>query len=99
MIDRKTGSIDRNFGKFFFWKTKQFCVETPQSIEFYEQNVWVWDEMFFTNTSFEPNFLKIKIFNPFFLNSQASNMFYIKLKEFSNLVGQTKDTHNNMYKV
>ena len=55
--------------------------------------------MFFKNTSFEPSFPKIKIFNPFSLNSQASNMFCIKLKEFSNLVGQTKETHNNMYKV
>ena len=35
-IDRKTGSIDRNFGKKKIWKTKQFCVETPQSIIFYE---------------------------------------------------------------
>ena len=46
-----------------------------------------------------PNFSKIKIFNQLSLNSQTAKMFYIKLKEFSNLVGQTKITHNNMYKV
>ena len=42
---------------------------------------------------------KIKIFHQLSLNSQIANMFCIKLKEFSNLVGQTKITHNNMYKV
>ena len=51
--------------KQIFEKTKQFCVETPQSIEFYEWNACVWDEMFFKNTSFEPNFPNLKIFNPF----------------------------------
>ena len=36
-IDRKIGSIDRNFGKKqIFEKTRQFCAETPQIIEFYE---------------------------------------------------------------
>ena len=54
---------------------------------------------FSKNASFEPSFPRIKIFKPFSLNSQASNMFCIKLKEFSNLVGQTKDIDNNMYKV
>ena len=55
--------------------------------------------MFFKNNCFEPNFPKIKIFNQLSLNPQASNTFCIKFKEFSNLVGQTKITHNNMYKV
>ena len=55
--------------------------------------------MLFKNTCFEPNFPKNKVFKQFSLNSQASNTFCIKFKEFSNSVGQTKITHNNMYKV
>ena len=46
-----------------------------------------------------PDFSKNKVFKQLSLNSQVANMFCIKLKEFSNLVGQTKITHNNMYKV
>ena len=105
-IDRKTDSIDWNtqsqaniFWKFFFFlKTKQNITKTPQSIEFCEQNAWVWDECFSKNTRFEASFPKIKMFNQFFLNSQASSTFFIKYKEFSNLVGQTKIKHNNMYR-
>ena len=55
--------------------------------------------MLFKKTCFEPSFPNIKIFNQFTLYSQASNMFCIKLKEFSNLVGQTKITQNIMCKV
>ena len=44
-------------------------------------------------------FLKLRFLNNLPLNSQATNLFFIKLKVFSNLVGQTKNTHNNMYKV
>ena len=66
LIYWKIGSIERNFGKKqIFEKSKQFCAETPQSIEFNENNAWIWDEMFFKNTSFEPSFPNIKIFNPF----------------------------------
>ena len=66
LIGRKTISTSWNSGKIsFFWKTKQNNAETPQSIEFYESHAWVWDEMLFKNTCFEPNFPKIKIFNPF----------------------------------
>ena len=51
--------------KSIFWKKKQNNAETPQSIEFYESHAWVWDEMLFENTCFEPSFPKIKIFKPF----------------------------------
>ena len=46
-----------------------------------------------------PVFPKLRFSNIRPLNSQASNMFYIKLKVFSNFVGQTKDTHNYMHNV
>ena len=42
------------------------------------------------NICIEPRFPKNKVFNQLSLNSQTANMFCIKLKEFSNLVGQTK---------
>ena len=82
-----------------FWKSNQNIAETPQSIEFCEQNAWIWDEMLFKITCFEPSFPKIKMFKQFSLNSQASSTFCIKYKEFLNLVGQIKITHNNMYRV
>ena len=51
-------------------------------------------------------FSKTHVLNPIFPKLRFSihslkhqNMFCIKLMKFSNLVGQTKDTHNNMYKV
>ena len=55
--------------------------------------------MLLKNTSFELSFPKIKILKQFSLNSQTSNTFCIKNKEFSILDGQIKITHNNMYKV
>ena len=55
--------------------------------------------MLFKNICFKPKFLKNKGFNQLSLNSQTTNMFCIKFKVFSNLVGQTKIIHNNMYKV
>ena len=54
---------------------------------------------FLKNTCIEPRFPKNKMFNQLSLNSQTANMFCIKLKEYSNLVGQTKITQNIMYKV
>ena len=81
------------------WKIKQKIAETPQSIEFYGWNAWVWEEILFKNTCLEPSFPKIKIFKQFSLKSQTLNTFCTKFKEFSNLVNQTKITHNNMYKV
>ena len=57
------------------------------------------NEMLFKNTCFEPSFPKNKIFNQLSLNSQTSNPFFIKNKEFSNLDDQNKITHKNMYKV
>ena len=98
-IDRKTQSQAKILWKKDFWKTKQNIAKIPQSIEFCEQNAWIWDEMLFKNTSFEPSFPKIKMFKQFSLNSQASSTFCIKYKEFSNLVGRTKITHNNMHRV
>ena len=46
-----------------------------------------------------PDLLKIKFSINFSLNSQTSNTFCIKIKEFLILDGHNKITHNNMYKV
>ena len=73
-------------------------LETSQSIEIDEQNAWVCDDKFFENKDLSPIFPKLK-FLTFSINFQASNQFCTKLKVFANLVGQSKDTHNNMYNV
>ena len=101
IFDWSKNMFDRSkiWKDIIFWKTKQFYAKTPQSIVFYKSNAWVWDKMLFKNTCIEPRFPKNKIFNQLSLNSQTANMFCIKFKEFSNLVGQTKITHYNMYKV
>ena len=93
-ISRETGLIDQNLRKKN-WKVKHFNVETPQSTIYYEWNAWVWDEMFFKITCIEPRSPKNKIFNQYFLKSQTSNTFCIKIKEVSILDGHNKITHNN----
>ena len=57
--------------------------------------VMIW----FSKTRIEAQISQILKFLTFFINFQASNQFCTKLKVFANLVGQTKDTHNNMYNV
>ena len=101
-IDRKTNWINRNKQRLTkFWGKTQFLkknLETSQSNEIDEQNAWVCDDMFFKNKDLSPIFPKLK-FLTFSINFQASNQFCTKLKVFANLVGQTKDTYNNMYNV
>ena len=55
-IDRKTDSINRNCKKMNFWKSTEFEATSPQSIEEFKKNAWVWDEMIFTNPRFETQF-------------------------------------------
>ena len=97
-FDRSKNRFDQS--KFwknqFFEKTQHFYAETPQTIELYKTHAWVWDEMCFKNTCFKPSSPKIKIFNPFSLDSQASNMFCIKLKEFFKL-GWSNQKHTQLH--
>ena len=71
---------------------------TTQSIEIEEQNAWVCDDMIFKNKNLSPKFPKLK-FLAFSINFQASNQFCTEFKVIANLVGQTINTHNNMYNV
>ena len=57
--------------------------------------VMIW----FSKTRIDAQFSQILKFLTFPTNFQTSNEFCTKLKLFANLVGQTKDTHNNMYNV
>ena len=101
-IGRETGLIDWNSGKINFLKNKAILCKNSSKHSILWKNAWVWDEILFKNTCFEPSFPKNKIFNQFSLNSQTSNTFCINIKEFRNsstLVVQTKITYNNMYKV
>ena len=95
-IGRETGSIDRNSRKNNFLKNRAIlCKNSSKHSKMYVYEM----KMLLKNTCIEPRFPKNKIFNQISLNSQTANMFCIKLKEFSNLIGQTKITYNNMYKV
>ena len=105
-IDWKTDSINRNrqrltkfLRKHSFLKKTKHSLETPQSIENDEQNVWVWDKIFFKNNSFKPSFPKIKIFKDFPSVDKHQICFAQKLKVFANSVGQTKNTYSNKYNV
>ena len=80
--------------KHSFWKNS----ETTQSIEIEEQNAWVCDDMFFKNKNLSLEFPKLN-----FLHSPQIFKHQINLAKNSrylqNLVGQTINTHNNVYKV
>ena len=89
------GEAHKIWGKTQFLKKN---LGTSQSIEIDEQNAWVCDDMIFKNKELSPIFPKLK-FLTFSINFQALNQFCTKLKVFANLVGQTKDTHYNMYNV
>ena len=84
----------------FFKKTKQFNVETLQSIVFYEWNAWVWDENFSKTLEFNPDLPKtsfsIKLSKK---KTQTLSTFCIKIKEILILDDHNKITHNIMYKV
>ena len=82
-----------------FEKQSNFLQKLLKALKFMNKMHEYEMKCFSKNTCFEPNFPKMKIFNQFSLNYQASNTFCINFKEFSNLVGQTKITHNNMYRV
>ena len=95
MDQSKLAEAHKIWGKTQFLKKN---LGTTQSIEIDEQNAWVCDDMIFKNKELSPIFPKLKILT-FSINFQSSNQFCIKLNVFANLVGQTKDTHNNMYNV
>ena len=60
LIDRKSDWINRNSGKnSFFEKITWFLKTYLKALNIRNKNAWVWDEMFFQNTSFKPNFSKI----------------------------------------
>ena len=95
MDQSKLAEAHKIWGKTQFLKKN---LGTTQSIEIDEQNAWVCDNMIFKNKELSLIFPKLKILT-FSINFQSSNEFCIKLKVFANLIGQTKDTHNNMYNV
>ena len=88
LIDRKTGSISQNSGKISFLKnTTLLCRNSLKH--------WIlWRKK--KSMSMRWNaFSKTLVLNPIFPKLR----FSIKTLIFSNLVGQTKITHNSMYKV
>ena len=94
MIEKQVRSIE-SLEKTYFWKTKHFNAETPQSTLFYKKNAWVWDGKFFKNTWIHPKSSKIKIFNQFVLKAQTLNTFCIKMLCFSKIwFFQTFDQSN-----
>ena len=86
-FDRSKNRFNQSkFWKFFIFEKQSILIQKLLKAHYLKKkNSWVWDEMFFKNTCFKPSSPKIKIFNPFPLDSQASNMFCIKLKEFFEL--------------
>ena len=106
-IEKNTGSIEMGRGslkiweKSLFWKMQtQFWKQLLKAFEQWNQNAWVWDEMLFQKPKIlNPIFLKTSFNHPPIQFSQATNMLCTNLKIFSNLVGQTKNTHTSMYSV
>ena len=102
LIDRKTVWINRKSGKnIFLEKITWFLKTLLKVLNIRNKIAWVRDEMLFQNTSFNPSFPKIKIFNHSLF--KISNTKYVLhkqyLKYFQNRLVRPKDTHNNMYNV
>ena len=73
-------------------------LESTQSIEIWEQNAWVCDDMIFKTRVLSPNSQKQNFLHSPQIFKQQIN-FAQNSKYLQNLVGQTINTHNNMYKV
>ena len=90
LIEKHIGSIETDRGsqnfweKTQFWKKQRHILEIPQSIEIYEQNAWVCDEMYFKKKVLNLVFPKLR-FLTFSINFQASNLFCIKTQNICKL--------------
>ena len=102
---RLTNIFNCNFDRLKFWKNQFFEKQSKIMQKFLKALKFMnymheYEMKCFSKTQVvKPIFPKLRFSNILPLNSQASNMFCIKHKVFSNLVGQTKNTHNYMYNV